>query len=91
MAIAIVDDLAVPLIVSTAYQDKFIESILRKARRLKPVNSRLIAILDSFVSDVRTLKAAEDAQPIKVYLCSHSIIHLMSEGSLKVCTFASGL
>ena len=45
---AIVDDLAMPLIIGTAYQDKFIESIQCKERRLKPVDSIAIAILDSF-------------------------------------------
>ena len=43
---AIVDGLSVPLIIGTAYQEKLIESIQCKARRLKPVDSRAIAILD---------------------------------------------
>ena len=41
---AIVDDLAVPLILGMAYQDKFIESIRCTARRLKPIDNRCVAI-----------------------------------------------
>ena len=46
----IVDDLAVPLIVSTAYQEKLNESIQCKERRLKLIDSRSVAILDKFDS-----------------------------------------
>ena len=49
---AFVDNPAVPLIVGTAYQDKYIESIHCKTRRLKSFNSRSVGILDAFDSAV---------------------------------------
>ena len=68
---AIVDNLAVPLIVGTAYQDKFSEAILGKAHRLKPIDSRAIPIIGSFDSSVCTLESADDARPMKVQVCSN--------------------
>ena len=43
---AIVDNLAVTQIVGTTYEYKFVEAIQCKAHRLKPIDSRAIAILD---------------------------------------------
>ena len=88
---AVVDDLAVPLIIGTAYQDKFIESIRCTARRLKPINSRSIAILDTFDSSVCTLESPEDAQPKGVRVCKRTVIPPMSEVPVRVRTSASGL
>ena len=58
---AVVDDLAVPLIICTVYYDKFIESIQYKARRVKPNESRSLAILDIFEHPVCTLESSDDA------------------------------
>ena len=60
---AIVDDLAVSLLMGTAYQDRFIDTIKCKARRLKPINNRTVAILDSFNSPVCTMESEDNAQP----------------------------
>ena len=61
MTFAIEDDLAVPLIVGMAFQDELINAIQCKALRLKPVDSRVIAILDSFETPVCTHESANDA------------------------------
>ena len=39
VTIVILDDLSVTLIIGTAYQDEFIESIQCKSRWLKPIDS----------------------------------------------------
>ena len=91
VTLAIVDDLAVPLIVGTAFQDKYIESIQCRARRLKPSNSRSIAILDTFDSPVCTIESEEDAQPRKVHVCRRTVIAPMSEAPVLVRSEAAGI
>ena len=91
MTFAIVDDLAVPLIIGTAYQDKFIEFIQCKARRLKPIDSCSIAILDTLNSPVCTLESLDEAQSRKVQVCRRIVIPPMSEVPVGMRTFASGL
>ena len=91
IAFAIVDDLAVPLIIGTAYQDTYIESIQCKARRLKPCHSRSITILDTLDSPVCSLESTVEAQPKKVEVCRATVIPPMSEGPVRVRTSASGL
>ena len=54
---AIVDDLAVPLIIGKIYQNKFMKSIQCNARRLEPIKSRSVAILDTFDSPVCKLES----------------------------------
>ena len=44
----IVDDLVVPPIIDTAYQDRLVESIQCKAHWLKLIDNRSVAILDTF-------------------------------------------
>ena len=70
---AIVDDLAVSLIIGTAYQEKLIESIHCEARRLKPANSRTVAILDTFDTPICTLESV-DAQPKTVHVCRSTVV-----------------
>ena len=60
---AIVDSLAVPLIIGKTYQDRFIESIEGKAHSPKLADSRSVAIIDTFDSPVCTLESPGDAQP----------------------------
>ena len=88
---AIVDDVAVPLIIGTAYQDKFIESTQCRKRRTKPIDSRNVAILGTIDSPARTLQSPDDAQPRKVQVRRRTVLPPMSEMPLKVRTFASGL
>ena len=88
---AIVDDLAVPLIIGAAYQEKFIGSVQYKARRLKPIDIRSVAILDAFDSPEYTLESPDDVQPRKVQVCRRIVIPPMSEVPVRVRTFASSL
>ena len=67
---AIVSDLAEPLIIGTAYQEKFIEFIQCKTRRLKPIDSGIVAMLDIFKSLVCKLESPDDARPRK--LCRYA-------------------
>ena len=65
---AIVNDIAIPLIVGTAYEKKFIGSIQRISRRLTASKNGIAAILDVFDSPVCTIESKEDVQRRKVHL-----------------------
>ena len=58
-------------------------------RHLKPIDSRAIAILDPFDTPLCTLDSADDVQPMKVQVCSHTVIPPMFGGTVKVHTSAS--
>ena len=76
---AIVDDPALPLIIGTAYQDKFIESVQSKTPRLKLNDICSVATLETLDSPVCTFDSPDDAQPRKVQIYRRTVIPSMSE------------
>ena len=88
---AIFCDLAVPMIVDTAYQDKLIEVIQCKSRRLEPFQSRSVAILDTFDALVFSIESEEDAQPKRVQMCRRAVAAPMSEEPVLVRSEAAGV
>ena len=91
VAFAIADNLAVPLIIGTSCQDRFIESNQCKARRLKLIKNRSVAILDIFDSSECTLESPDAALPRKVQVCRCIVIPPILEMPVKLRTFESGL
>ena len=89
VTLAIVDDLAVHPIICTAYQDKLIESIQCKARLLKPIEIRSVAILDTLNSLVCTLESPDDTQAREAPVYRRIVIPPTFEVPVRVCTSAS--
>ena len=85
------DNLAVPLIKDSFYQDKFIAFIQFKARRLRVIDSCNVAILNTFNSSVCILESPEDAQPRTVHLSRLTVTSLVLVVPVNVPTFASEL
>ena len=83
--------MAVPLIISTAYQDRFVVVIQCCERLFIPVDIRVIAIIESFYSSFRTFDSAGDAKYKQAQICSHTAAKTVFEWLVKIHTSASGL
>ena len=77
-------NLAVPMIIGTAYQNQTIELIYRKKELIKLVGSRVIAFLDTFTAHTITAASVQTVLPEVLRVMRQIKIHLMAEMLVKV-------